>query len=98
MRRRTIHLKIGFNQLLLLDEPSFHHANQSGEVVITSCQHFDSEQRANFYQLLTSAHYRTTPLDLRRLFDGQKQHYWSAFIHRHLVGAWCIEEGGLRKP
>ncbi len=86
------------NQLLLLDEPSFHHANQSGEVVITSCQHFDSEQRANFYQLLTSAHYRTTPLDLRRLFDGQKQHYWSAFIHRHLVGAvWCIEEGGLAK-
>lgn len=58
--------------------------------------HNKFSQLRSFYQLLTGAHYRTTPLDLRRLLDGQRQHYWSALINQKNVGAvWCIEEGGL---
>lgn len=88
------------NQLLLLDEPEYDfERQQQGEVDIQKLQgnwHNNIPQLYGFYQLLTSAHYRTTPLDLRRLLDGQKQHYWSATINKKIVGAvWCIEEGGL---
>lgn len=88
------------NQLLLLDEPEYDFdCQQQGEVDIHQLQgnwHNNISQLHDFYQLLTSAHYRTTPLDLRRLLDGQKQHYWSASINKKIVGAvWCIEEGGL---
>ena len=88
------------NQLLLLDEPKYNFAcQQQGDVDIHQLQgnwHNNISQLYDFYQLLTSAHYRTTPLDLRRLLDGQKQRYWSASINNKIVGAvWCIEEGGL---
>lgn len=87
------------NQLLLLDEPEYDFDyQQQGEVDIQQLQgnwHNNISQLHNFYQLLTSAHYRTTPLDLRRLLDGQKQRYWSASMNKKIVGAvWCIEEGG----
>ncbi|MBQ0214095.1 tRNA(Met) cytidine acetyltransferase [Proteus vulgaris] len=88
------------NQLLLLDEPEYDfERQQQGEVDIQQLQgnwHNNIPQLHGFYQLLTSAHYRTTPLDLRRLLDGQKQRYWSATINKKMVGAvWCIEEGGV---
>ncbi|MBG6028354.1 tRNA(Met) cytidine acetyltransferase [Proteus mirabilis] len=88
------------NQLLLLDELEYDFdCQQQGEIDIHQLQgnwHNNISQLHDFYQLLTSAHYRTTPLDLRRLLDGQKQRYWSASINKKIVGAvWCIEEGGL---
>lgn len=88
------------NQLLLLDEPEYDFdCQQQGEVDVQQLQghwHNNISQLHDFYQLLTSAHYRTTSLDLRRLLDGQKQRYWSASINKKIVGAvWCIEEGGL---
>lgn len=88
------------NQLLLLDEPEYDvDLQQQGEVDIHPLQgnwHNNISQLRDFYQLLTSAHYRTTPLDFRRLLDGQKQRYWSASMNQKIVGAvWCIEEGGL---
>ncbi|WP_311747918.1 tRNA(Met) cytidine acetyltransferase TmcA [Proteus penneri] len=88
------------NQLLLLDEPEYNFdCQQQGDVDIQQLQgnwHNNIPQLHGFYQLLTSAHYRTTPLDLRRLLDGRKQRYWSASINKKIVGAvWCIEEGGL---
>ncbi|WP_419963756.1 tRNA(Met) cytidine acetyltransferase TmcA [Pantoea vagans] len=48
------------------------------------------------YRLLTSAHYRTSPLDLRRLLDAPGMQLWRAGDTTALQGAlWLVEEGGL---
>lgn len=48
------------------------------------------------YRLLTSAHYRTSPLDLRRLLDAPGMQLWLAGETAALQGAlWLVEEGGL---
>ncbi|ABR75292.1 tRNA(Met) cytidine acetyltransferase [Actinobacillus succinogenes] len=65
----------------------------------------------DFYGLLTLAHYRTSPSDLRRLFDAPKQQFWLAETDSALLGGvWLVEEGlrdetlirdvcaGLRRP
>ncbi|BFU61191.1 MULTISPECIES: tRNA(Met) cytidine acetyltransferase TmcA [Rodentibacter] len=50
-----------------------------------------------FYGLMTLAHYRTSPIDLRRLLDGEKQRFYFAESTHHLLGAvWALEEGGMR--
>ncbi|WP_338882585.1 GNAT family N-acetyltransferase [Xenorhabdus sp. TH1] len=54
-----------------------------------------------FYGLLTSAHYRTSPLDLRRLMDGNGMTFLAALSgspkhDQRLIGAlWMVNEGGL---
>ncbi|UBU94922.1 GNAT family N-acetyltransferase [Edwardsiella sp. LADL05-105] len=51
---------------------------------------------AAFYALLTSAHYRTSPLDLRRLMDAPGQRLCAALGEARVQGAlWLVEEGGL---
>lgn len=48
------------------------------------------------YRLLSSAHYRTSPLDLRRLLDAPGQHVIAAKVGGKPVGAaWLVKEGGL---
>lgn len=48
------------------------------------------------YQLLSGAHYRTSPLDLRRMMDAPGQHFIAADTPNGLAGAlWLVEEGGL---
>ncbi|MDG6895743.1 hypothetical protein A6A20_08920 [Volucribacter amazonae] len=50
-----------------------------------------------FYCLLTQAHYRTTPIDLRRLFDGDQQQFWLAKQQKQLIGGiWGVFEGGMQ--
>lgn len=50
----------------------------------------------SFYGLMTLAHYRTSPIDLRRLFDGEGQHFYLATHQQELLGAiWALEEGGM---
>ncbi|MDD7569135.1 MAG: GNAT family N-acetyltransferase [[Actinobacillus] rossii] len=50
----------------------------------------------DFYGLLTLAHYRTSPLDLRRLFDAVKQQFYVAEMENALLGGvWLVEEGGF---
>ncbi|XBS68728.1 GNAT family N-acetyltransferase [Acerihabitans sp. KWT182] len=50
----------------------------------------------DFYALLAGAHYRTTPLDLRRLMDAPGQHFTAAYRRGRLNGAlWTVDEGGL---
>jgi tRNA(Met) cytidine acetyltransferase len=49
-----------------------------------------------FYGLLSAAHYRTSPLDLRRLLDAPGQHVMAAWDQQQISGAlWLVEEGGL---
>ncbi|EJL93991.1 tRNA(Met) cytidine acetyltransferase TmcA [Pantoea sp. GM01] len=48
------------------------------------------------YRLLASAHYRTSPLDLRRMLDAPGMRFWLAGEGEHITGAlWLVEEGGL---
>ncbi|WP_165911762.1 tRNA(Met) cytidine acetyltransferase TmcA [Biostraticola tofi] len=48
------------------------------------------------YQLLTAAHYRTSPLDLRRLMDAAGMHFMAAVDSGRLLAAlWLVDEGGL---
>ncbi|MEO3991772.1 tRNA(Met) cytidine acetyltransferase TmcA [Pseudocitrobacter cyperus] len=48
------------------------------------------------YQLLSGAHYRTSPLDLRRMMDAPGQHFLAAESPNGLAGAlWLVDEGGL---
>ncbi|MDG6325493.1 GNAT family N-acetyltransferase [Glaesserella parasuis] len=50
----------------------------------------------NFYHLLAQAHYKTTPTDLRRLFDAPDQHYFYLEEQERLIaGCWAVNEGGL---
>ncbi|HFT8242079.1 TPA: tRNA(Met) cytidine acetyltransferase TmcA [Yersinia enterocolitica] len=67
---------------------------------ITVCEQSDwlsnSELLRHFYGLLSSAHYRTTPLDLRRLMDAPGMHFSAAKVADSVVGAlWLVDEGGL---
>jgi len=51
---------------------------------------------AALYRLLASAHYRTSPVDLRRMMDAPGQHFWLAKQADAAIGAlWLVEEGGL---
>lgn len=50
----------------------------------------------HFYALLCSAHYRTSPLDLRRLMDAPGMNFSAATLQDEVVGAlWLVDEGGL---
>ena len=50
------------------------------------------------YRLLASAHYRTSPIDLRRMLDAPGMRFWLAGTPENIVGAlWLVEEGGLDK-
>ncbi|WP_150539740.1 GNAT family N-acetyltransferase [Actinobacillus vicugnae] len=51
---------------------------------------------AEFYHLLAEAHYKTTPTDLRRLFDAQDQIFHRVSENgKLLAGIWAVPEGGL---
>ncbi|MEZ1649466.1 GNAT family N-acetyltransferase, partial [Enterobacter hormaechei] len=48
------------------------------------------------YELLCAAHYRTSPLDLRRMLDAPGQQFAVAETDPDIAGAlWLVEEGGL---
>ncbi|MGL5389451.1 MAG: tRNA(Met) cytidine acetyltransferase TmcA [Serratia sp. (in: enterobacteria)] len=56
----------------------------------------DAQRLRRFYALLCSAHYRTSPLDLRRLMDAPGMHFSAATLGDEVVGAlWLVDEGGL---
>ena len=69
-------------------------------IEIIACEQSDwlshPELLRHFYGLLSSAHYRTTPLDLRRLMDAPGMHFSATKVADSVVGAlWLVDEGGL---
>ena len=72
----------------------------AGDVTLGSLEPQDWERHparvAGVYELLCAAHYRTSPLDLRRMMDAPGQHFAVAQAGGAIVGAlWLVEEGGL---
>lgn len=95
-------LETWLNQALLLQEPNTTSVqNTPIEYALLSQWELakDEQKLASFYGLLMSAHYRTSPLDLRRLLDAKHQHFIAAMSAGHCapyVGAlWMVDEGGL---
>jgi tRNA(Met) cytidine acetyltransferase len=85
--------------VLLFDEVDVTTASQ-GVVSLQIIERGDeiqpSQQLQQIYRLLSGAHYRTTPLDWRRMLDAPGQHFIAATCGDETIGAtWLVEEGGL---
>ena len=84
--------------LLFDDEPD--DTTPQGQVQFTPLEQEAWRQApaypAAVYKLLCAAHYRTSPLDLRRMMDAPGQHFVAARAGETVCGAlWLVEEGGL---
>lgn len=66
----------------------------------------DTNEIRALYQLLYSAHYKTTPTDLRRILDAPNQQFiigYQQSSHKHsakkiIAGCWVLNEGGADIP
>ncbi|EMW6555672.1 tRNA(Met) cytidine acetyltransferase [Citrobacter werkmanii] len=84
---------------LLFDDETFTHA-PSGDLHFSAfgqqSWHDNPALPVAVYQLLSGAHYRTSPLDLRRMMDAPGQHFLQASCADSVAGAvWLADEGGL---
>lgn len=84
---------------LVFDDENFTHTPQ-GNIVISAFEQtlwrIEPETPLKVYQLLSGAHYRTSPLDLRRMMDAPGQHFLQAAGENEIAGAlWLVDEGGL---
>ena len=87
------------SEALVFDDENFTHTPQ-GNIVISALEQSlwrsDPETPLKVYQLLSGAHYRTSPLDLRRMMDAPGQHFLQAAGENEIAGAlWLVDEGGL---
>ena len=87
------------SEALVFDDENFTHTPQ-GNIVIAAFEQTlwrsDPETPLKVYQLLSGAHYRTSPLDLRRMMDAPGQHFLQAAGENEIAGAlWLVDEGGL---
>ncbi|MEQ5444218.1 tRNA cytosine(34) acetyltransferase TmcA [Escherichia coli] len=87
------------SEALVFDDENFTHTPQ-GNIVISAFEQTlwrsDPETPLKVYQLLSGAHYRTSPLDLRRMMDALGQHFLQAAGENEIAGAlWLVDEGGL---
>ena len=87
------------SEALVFDDENFTHTPQ-GNIVISAFEQtlWRSEPQTplKVYQLLSGAHYRTSPLDLRRMMDEPGQHFLQAAGEKAIAGAlWLVDEGGL---
>lgn len=83
----------------MFDDENFTHTPQ-GNIVISAFEQTlwrsEPETPLKVYQLLSGAHYRTSPLDLRRMMDAPGQHFLQAAGGNEIAGAlWLVDEGGL---
>ena len=68
----------------------------AAQIHISHCERIPHDEIESVYGLLTLAHYRTSPLDLRRLLDAPQQQFYLAQAQDSLLGcAWAVSEGGL---
>ena len=66
------------------------------QIQISHCERIPHDQIESVYGLLTLAHYRTSPLDLRRLLDAPQQQFYLAQVQDSLLGCvWAVPEGGV---
>lgn len=87
------------SEALVFDDENFTHTPQ-GNIVISAFEQTlwrsEPETPLKVYQLLSGAHYRTSPLDLRRMMDAPGQHFLQAAGENEIAGAlWLVDEGGL---
>ncbi|CUA10763.1 putative ATP-dependent acetyltransferase [Escherichia coli] len=87
------------SEALVFDDENFTHTSQ-GNIVISAFEQTlwrsEPETPLKVYQLLSGAHYRTSPLDLRRMMDAPGQHFLQAAGENEIAGAlWLVDEGGL---
>lgn len=87
------------SEALVFDDENFTHTPQ-GNIVISAFEQTlwrsDPETPLKVYQLLSGAHYRTSPLDLRRMMDAPGQYFLQAAGENEIAGAlWLVDEGGL---
>lgn len=87
------------SEALVFDDENFTHTPQ-GNIVISAFEQTlwrsEPETPLKVYQLLSGAHYRTSPLDLRRMMDAPGQHFLQAAGDNEIAGAlWLVDEGGL---
>lgn len=87
------------SEALVFDDENFTHTPQ-GNIVISAfgqtLWRSEPETPLKVYQLLSGAHYRTSPLDLRRMMDAPGQHFLQAAGENEIAGAlWLVDEGGL---
>ena len=87
--------------VLLFDEIDITTAPQgtiSLQVIERDSELQPSQQLQQMYRLLSGAHYRTSPLDWRRMLDAPGQHFIAAISRGETIGAtWLVEEGGLHE-
>ncbi|MFC2435725.1 MAG: tRNA(Met) cytidine acetyltransferase TmcA [Aggregatibacter sp.] len=68
----------------------------AAQIQISHCERIPHDEIESVYGLLTLAHYRTSPLDLRRLLDAPQQQFYLAQAQDSLLGCvWAVPEGGL---
>ena len=78
-----------------LPQPSYDIA-LAAQIHISHCERIPHDEIESVYGLLTLAHYRTSPLDLRRLLDAPQQQFYLAQAQDSLLGCvWAVPEGGL---
>lgn len=87
------------SEALVFDDENFTHTPQ-GNIVISAFEQTlwrsEPETPLKVYQLLSGAHYRTSPLDLRRMMDAPGQYFLQAAGEKEIAGAlWLVDEGGL---
>ncbi|EJG9556135.1 tRNA cytosine(34) acetyltransferase TmcA [Escherichia coli] len=87
------------SEALVFNDENFTHTPQ-GNIVISAFEQTlwrsEPETPLKVYQLLSGAHYRTSPLDLRRMMDAPGQHFLQAAGENEIAGAlWLVDEGGL---
>ena len=90
------------DQALLFDDDDFLHTPQ-GEIALSLVEQSawanQPERLSALYRLLCGAHYRTSPLDLRRMMDAPGQRFVAACVGEAAAGAlWLVAEGGLSAP
>lgn len=87
------------SEALVFNDENFTHTPQ-GNIVISAFEQTlwrsEPETPLKVYQLLSGAHYRTSPLDLRRMMDAPGQYFLQAAGENEIAGAlWLVDEGGL---